>query len=58
MDPGTKKPAKTPKNDEEDNSSLKESKARRPTKGKQKPSYVAHLSTDMGKKDVAESTRE
>ena len=56
MDPGTKKIAKTPKNDEEDNprgSSLKESKAWRPTKGKQKPSYVAHLSTDMGKKDAA-----
>ena len=61
MDPGTKKTAKTPKNDEEDKpggSSLKESKARRPTKGKQKPSYVAHLLTDMGKKDAAESTRE
>ena len=61
MDPGTKKTTKTPKNDEEDNpggSSLKESKARRPTKGQQKPSYVAHLSTDLGKKDAAESTRE
>ena len=61
MDPSTKKTTKTPKNDEEDNpggSSLKESKARRPTKGKQKPSYVARSSTDMGKKDAAESTRE
>ena len=60
MDPGTKKTAKTPKNDEEDNpggSSLKKCKARRPTKGKQKPSYVAHLSTNLGKKDAAESTR-
>ena len=60
MDPGTKKTAKTPKNDEEDNqggSSLKASKVRRPTKGQQKPSYVANLSTDMGKKDAAESTR-
>ena len=61
MDPSTKKTAKTPKNNEEDNprgSSLKESKVRSPTKGKQKPSYVAHLSTDLGKKDAAESTRE
>ena len=60
MDPGTKKTAKTPKNDEENNSwgsSLKESKERWPTKDKQKPSYVAHLSTDMSKKDAVESTR-
>ena len=35
----------------------KESKERRPTKEKQKSSYVAHLSPDMGKKDAAESTR-
>ena len=61
MDPGTKKTAKMPKNDEEDNPgdrSLKESKEQRPTKDNQKLSFMAHLSTNMGKKDAAESTRE
>ena len=51
MDPGTKKTAKMPKNDEEDNpggSSLKESKKQKPTKDK----------TDMGEKDAAKGTRQ
>ena len=36
---------------------LEESKEQKSTKDKQKQSYVAHLSTEMGKKDAAESTR-